>query len=278
MDNITIGKMARMNGISEQTLRLYDRMGLLVPSKVNKQTGYRYYHISQCAKLDMIQYMKSLNLSLAQIKECFDSDDGMILVGILNTQKEIIRKDIRKLQQADWAIDRAIESYKRYADAPEAGTPVLETLDKRFAFIYDTEENCYGYDMEKYEEFLRVLKKQFDLHNLPVSYFCNPGNIIREENFNNKELKSTEMLLFVDESFADDDEVISIPGGKYICTYCNGFGNEEIELEILMDYVEKSDYKVAGDCISEVMIEFPTLNENSYDRDAFIKLQVPVTK
>ena len=32
MDHITIGAMAKINGVSEQTLRLYDKMKLLQPS------------------------------------------------------------------------------------------------------------------------------------------------------------------------------------------------------------------------------------------------------
>ena len=41
MKTLTIGKMAKLNGISEQTLRLYDKMGLVVPCEINKSTGYR---------------------------------------------------------------------------------------------------------------------------------------------------------------------------------------------------------------------------------------------
>ena len=68
MDHITIGHMAKINGISEQTLRLYDKMKLLEPSEINQETGYRYYNIKQCAQLDMIQYMKALGMNLVQIK------------------------------------------------------------------------------------------------------------------------------------------------------------------------------------------------------------------
>jgi DNA-binding transcriptional MerR regulator len=57
IEKLTIGQMARINHISEQTLRLYDRMDILKPSSINVQTGYRYYSIRQCARLDMIQYM-----------------------------------------------------------------------------------------------------------------------------------------------------------------------------------------------------------------------------
>ena len=50
--DLSIGQMARINHISIQTLRLYDKMGLLKPVAVDAGSGYRYYSILQCAKLD----------------------------------------------------------------------------------------------------------------------------------------------------------------------------------------------------------------------------------
>ena len=52
--DLSIGQMARINHISIQTLRLYDKMGLLKPVAVDAGSGYRYYSILQCAKLDLI--------------------------------------------------------------------------------------------------------------------------------------------------------------------------------------------------------------------------------
>ena len=41
--DLSIGQMARINHISIQTLRLYDKMGLLKPVAVDAGSGYRYY-------------------------------------------------------------------------------------------------------------------------------------------------------------------------------------------------------------------------------------------
>ena len=68
MQWLTIGQMAKLNQISEQTLRLYDKKGLLSPSKRGDGNRYRYYDIKQSAVLDMIQYMKSLGMNLRDIK------------------------------------------------------------------------------------------------------------------------------------------------------------------------------------------------------------------
>ena len=50
LQRLTIGQMAKLNRISQQTLRLYDREGLLTPMITDPNTGYRYYHIIQSFK------------------------------------------------------------------------------------------------------------------------------------------------------------------------------------------------------------------------------------
>ena len=47
-DYLTIGQMAELNHVSSQTLRLYDKKGLLSPAYQGESNGYRYYHVDQC--------------------------------------------------------------------------------------------------------------------------------------------------------------------------------------------------------------------------------------
>ncbi|QOX62292.1 MerR family transcriptional regulator [Anoxybacterium hadale] len=274
MEHITIGSMAKINGISEQTLRLYDRMRLLQPSETNPETGYRYYNIKQCAQLDMIQHMKALGMNLNQIRECLDEKDIKRFRQILNLQKQNIERQIQELHYKQQAIERSIESYRRYDSAPEENSVILEYIEERRIFCFDTKINCYSYDMDYYEHILRSLKKNYVLHKLPSCYFCNVGSIIRKDYFQRKELWATEVFLFVEDDFEAVDGIEVIPEGMYLCTYCYGFNKEEESLRLLMDYIFEHNYEVKGDCISEVLIEFPTFYR--YDRNAFFKLQVPV--
>jgi len=276
MDKLTIGKMAKINGISEQTLRLYDKMELLQPCEVNAETGYRYYHIKQCAQLDMIQYMKALGMNLSQIKECFDEQDVNKFKQILTMQKQNIKNQMDELMHAEKAIDRALESYRRYEASPTQEVPILEYQKERRIFCYDTKINAYSYGMEYYEHVLRALKKNYGLHKFPMSYFCNVGSILRKEYFLKRELMSTEVFLFVEDDFESSDGIEVIPEGMYVCIYCDGFDREEASLKKLMDYIFENNYKVTGDCISEILVELPTFNH--YDRTAFFKLQVPIKR
>ena len=267
MDHITIGAMAKINGVSEQTLRLYDKMKLLQPSEINSETGYRYYNIKQCAQLDMIQYMKSLGMNLIQVKECFEEKDIRRFRQILDMQKLNLEKQIQEMHYTKKAIERSIESYRRYESAPEENTVILEYIKERRIFCYDTKINCYSYGMDYYEHILRSLKKNYVLHHLPICYFCNIGSIMRKEYFQRKDLWATEVFLFVEDDFESDGGIEVIPEGMYLCTYCYGFNKEEESLKLLMDYITEHNYEVKGDCISEVLVEFPTFYH--YDRNAF---------
>ncbi len=276
MEKLTIGKMAKMNGISEQTLRLYDKIDLVSPCQVNSETGYRYYNIKQCAQLDMIQYMKALGMNLNQIKECFEDQDVDRFKEVLRLQKQNIQKQIEALTHAERTIDRAIEGYRRYEVAPREETPVFEYQKARRIFCYDTKINAYSYGMEYYEQVLRALKKNYVLHRFPMSYFCNVGSIIRHDCFMKRELIANEVFVFIDDEFESVDGVEIIPEGMYVCLYCDGFNREEEGLKKLMEYIFSHNYKIAGDCYSEILVELPT--NNNYDRKAFFKLQVMIKR
>ena len=122
MDPLPIGKMAALNHISVQTLRYYDKIDLLKPLSVNDETGYRYYDIKQSAILDMIQYMKSLGMSLEQIKEQFDKEDIKEIQQILRKQSKNIDEEISKLHHMKKGVEACIRNYNRYLQMPGEGS------------------------------------------------------------------------------------------------------------------------------------------------------------
>jgi len=55
-----------------RTLRWYDHIGLLKPSRV-AESGYRYYGIVEVDRLQDILFYRALGVELARIKECLDA-------------------------------------------------------------------------------------------------------------------------------------------------------------------------------------------------------------
>ena len=55
---ITIQGFAKLCGCNTQTLRYYDRIGLLAPAKVDEWTGYRYYEEDQAMRFVKIKNLQ----------------------------------------------------------------------------------------------------------------------------------------------------------------------------------------------------------------------------
>lgn len=274
MEQMTIGQMAQMNHVSEQALRLYDKIGLLSPVGRGSENGYRYYDIRQSARLDMIQYMKSLGMGLKDIKANLDGGDIPSLCHILSQRAEHIEKQIDELRIQQLAVRRTIESFERYENAPPDGAVILERIDRRQVYCVDSRINFYDYGIEVYEKLLRELKGSLIADQLPQLYFCNVGTIMRREKLLTRQFVSTEVFVFVDSEFVRGDLITTIPAGSYLCIYCDRFDKEREYAEKLLDAAARQGMEIAGDYLCEVVAELPVIGKT--ERGMFLRLQVPV--
>lgn len=273
LQKLSIGQMAELNHVSEQTLRLYDKEGLLVPRCVDPVTGYRYYHIIQSAKLDLIQNMKVYGMTLRQIRSFLDSNDPAALREMLSEQAASIEERIRQLRRSQSAITRTLDNYRRYEAMPRNGEIFLEYIPERRIFRYSCDVNYFDQDESGYEYMLRQMKTNLVANNMPLSYFTNIGTIIRREHLVPDALFSNEVFLFVDEG--DSSQAMeTLPAASYLCLCSDEFIMEAENVRRLLDYVQTRGCEIAGDYICEVVVDFPMLDFNR--RRMFYKAQIPV--
>ena len=273
LQKLSIGQMAELNHVSEQTLRLYDKEGLLVPRCVDPVTGYRYYHIIQSAKLDLIQNMKVYGMTLRQIRSFLDSNDPAALREMLSEQADSIEERIRQLRRSQSAITRTLDNYRRYEAMPRNGEIFLEYIPERRIFRYSCDVNYFDQDESGYEYMLRQMKTNLVANNMPLSYFTNIGTIIRREHLVPDALFSNEVFLFVDEG--DSSQAMeTLPAASYLCLCSDEFSMEAANVRRLLDYVQTRGCEIAGDYICEVVVDFPMLDFDR--RRMFYKAQIPV--
>jgi DNA-binding transcriptional MerR regulator len=74
VEEISIGEFARRSRLSLKALRLYDERGVLVPSRVDQGSGYRYYDPAQLDQARLVVMMRELQLPLASIRELLACD------------------------------------------------------------------------------------------------------------------------------------------------------------------------------------------------------------
>ena len=82
-----------MVGVNKQTLLYYDKIHLFSPEYVDDM-GYRYYTFTQLDCFYAIMTLKTIGMSLEEIKEYFDTRDAertakLLQKGILETKKKV---------------------------------------------------------------------------------------------------------------------------------------------------------------------------------------------
>lgn len=72
-----IGPLARATGVSRDTVRLYERMGLLTDvTRPHVQNNYKEYGEDNVERIRMIQHMKRLGLTLRECGAAFEALEG----------------------------------------------------------------------------------------------------------------------------------------------------------------------------------------------------------
>lgn len=272
---IKIGEFSKINHVSIPTLRLYDELGILKPIYVDKDSNYRYYSINQNARLDMIQYMRELNMNLSEIKNILNSNDLTLIESTLIKKKKQIKDQINELNLSLTAINRTIDSIERFRKSPKKGMITIEYIPHRKIYAIDTNINFYERDISAYEATLSDLKDDMLKNNLPQVYYYNAGSSIKKEDFINNRYISDKIFVFVDNEFPYSENIKTIESGMYACIYLDDFDDEVEYGKKLLDYCNSNGYVVNGDYICEVITEFNVFSEKK--RSMYLRLQVLLT-
>jgi MerR family mercuric resistance operon transcriptional regulator len=131
MDPLTIGKVARLAGVGVETVRFYERQGL-IDEPPRRLSGYRQYPPETVSRVRFIRHAKELGFSLKEIKELQElriDPDATCHDVRQRTRAKIqqIEEKIRSLQR----IQQALQKLEAACDgAGSVSTcPVLNALE-----------------------------------------------------------------------------------------------------------------------------------------------------
>ncbi|MCG8467593.1 MAG: MerR family transcriptional regulator [Gemmatimonadetes bacterium] len=94
-DRIKVGAVAERTGLSVRTLHHYDEIGLLSPTG-RTASGHRLYGAAELERLQRIQSLRQLGLSLEEIGRVLD-DPRVSLPEILASHRETVESHIERL-------------------------------------------------------------------------------------------------------------------------------------------------------------------------------------
>lgn len=128
---MTIGKLATASNVSIDTIRFYEREGLLLPPQ-RTAAGYRLYDATAGARLNFIRRAKRLGFTLDEIRKLLllaDEDAPSAQIKQLTVDKlHLVEEKIHDLQQ----MHKALKKLSSACDGQTAAhaCPIIDALNQ----------------------------------------------------------------------------------------------------------------------------------------------------
>jgi DNA-binding transcriptional MerR regulator len=134
----SIQEIARLAGTTSRTLRHYDDIGLLAPSRI-AHNGYRHYDQAALVRLQRILLLRELGLGLPRIAEVLDESIPEPVEGS-GHEASALETHLAYLREEQNRLTRQIASVETTIDAIKAGETLMA-------------ENMFdGFDHTRYKE------------------------------------------------------------------------------------------------------------------------------
>lgn len=131
METLTIGRVARQAGVGVETIRFYEREGL-IDEPPRRASGYRQYDAEVVRRVRFIRHAKELGFTLREIKELLelrvapDCRCGDVLKLTIAKIADIEQR-IDKLQRMKQALSKLAEACQRRRRTDPC--PILDALE-----------------------------------------------------------------------------------------------------------------------------------------------------
>ena len=121
-NEFTVQQIVGLTGLSEHTLRYYERLGLVAPVRREHSSGHRRYTQADLYRLETLACLRATGMPLAEMRQYFEAlaegDEGIprqkiLLINHKAALRERLRQTRRNLEYLDFKI--------AYWDAVEAG-------------------------------------------------------------------------------------------------------------------------------------------------------------
>jgi DNA-binding transcriptional MerR regulator len=119
---LSIGRFARLAGLSIGALRHYHAAGLLSPARVDPQTGYRRYATAQLDDARLVARLRELNLPLSEIRALLAATPAERRARLAEHRSRLLAGLARTQRQIHW-LNRTIDHEEPIMSATSATDP-----------------------------------------------------------------------------------------------------------------------------------------------------------
>lgn len=206
----SIGEAAKAVHMTSETLRHYDRIGLVHPSKKDEWTNYRYYTEQDIVLLNTIRALQQMDLPLKKIKEVLEYDDLKKIIDFLEEAECRADEKIASIKHSKTKIQSAKLDYEKKLHAHQyTEEAFVKYFPKRIIMLSDiieepTLDNLWNYLSNFYKFIEPSRRDSFEFEDLAGIYTSD----------------HTSKMFAVCIRYIPSEKLIKIPEGNYLCANC----------------------------------------------------------
>ncbi len=134
METLSIGQLAKQAGVGVETIRFYERKGLIAEPARRPSSGYRQYPVGAVRRIRFIRRAKELGFTLREIQELLDLEASprstCAEVRVKAEAKLVdVHQKIQDLQRIEHVLTSLAKSCR--GSGPTEHCPILAALDER---------------------------------------------------------------------------------------------------------------------------------------------------
>ncbi|WP_252244885.1 MULTISPECIES: MerR family transcriptional regulator [unclassified Clostridium] len=206
----SVGETAKAAHTTIETLRHYDRIGLVKPSKKDNFTNYRYYTEQDIVRINTVRALQQMDLSLQKIKEVLEVNDLEKIIDVLAEAEKRADEKMALLEYSKAKIQLAKADYEnKFRGYIHTEGIVVKYFHERVIMLSDTLEaptldNLWNYLSHFYDKIAPSQKEQFAFEDM--------AGIYTEDGLSR--------LFAVCIRYENIDGLKVLPKGNYLCTDC----------------------------------------------------------
>lgn len=206
---LSIGEVANISDVHINSLRYYDKLGILKPAYVDPETNYRYYTYSQIGIVSAIQACVELGIPLKEYMNFTENGGQTIhMEQLLEYGKEQSEKRIHSIRNGLKQIElmqKEIAHSKRLL--ANSGQPILYDLPKKKYFTVPIKGNLTEEDYRSLEKIhLIAMEKGYKVDwEVGLLYLYHAETVERYR-----------FIEIVPGSKDKGKNIITVPAGRYI--------------------------------------------------------------
>jgi len=124
---IPIGRFAQLSGFTVRALRHYESLGLLVPARVDPDSGYRFYRAEQLPDALRVRLLRALEMPVPDVVAVMRDPESQAALEQLRAHRARVADRVGELEQQLARLDEWLHGALQELDAEQPA------LDERAA-------------------------------------------------------------------------------------------------------------------------------------------------